>query len=281
MCKAIPLLAGLTLLVVAGAAGAEPCRYSAPRNVDLDATALKSLLLNLGSTDAHVRGVPGLSGVEVRGTACASNPQWLNDLQIDTSRSGAQATVAVRTGTHDSSFGLFGFSRYAYIKLSVKVPPQLAVAIDSGSGDVVANSVGSLDFHSGSGDLKADGIAGTLALDLGSADVDAHQVGSVELRRTGSGDVTVSDIRGTVRAGHSGSGDLHFSDVQGSVSLESIGSGDLRLENIGGDIQVGSIGSGDVIVNDAGGNLRVSATGSGDVTYHGVKGSVHVAGNHD
>lgn len=281
MRKAIPMLAALALLVVTGAAGAEPCRYSAPRDVSLDATALKSLLLNLGSTDAHVRGVAGLSGIQVRGTACASNPQWLHDLEIDTSRSGPQATVSVRTGNHDEVFGLFGLSRYAYMKLSVSVPPRLAVLLESGSGDVIAESVGSLDFRSGSGDLKARQIGGELALQLGSGDVDAQGVGSVELRSTGSGDVTVSDIRGDVRAGHAGSGDLHFSDVRGNVSIGSIGSGDLRLENVGGNVQVDGIGSGDVVVDGVTGNLQVGATGSGDVTYHGVKGIVHVPSNGD
>lgn len=227
--KAIPSLAGLALLVVAGAAGAAPCRYSAPRNVDLDATTLKSLLVNLGEADAHVRGVAGLSKIEVRGTACASNPQWLDDLRIDTSRSGPQATVTVRTGDHENTFNLAGFSRYAYIKLTVSLPPRLAVAIESRSGDVVAESLDSLDFHSASGDLKPYQIAGALALDLGSADVYAHSVGSVELRSTSSGDVTVGDVRGDVRGDHAGSGDLNFSDVGGSVS---IGSGDLVVDPV-------------------------------------------------
>lgn len=281
MRKANPLLAGFALLIVAGAAGAEPCRYSAPRNVDLDATTLKSVLLNLGATDARVRGVAGLSKIEVRATACASNPQWLQDLRIDTSRSGPEATVTARTGDHENSFNPLGVSRYAYLKLSVSVPPQLAVAIDSGSGDIVAESLESLDFHSGSGDLKADQITGALSLELGSADVQAHGVGSVELRNTGSGDVTASNVLGDVRAGHSGSGDLNFSDVRGSVSLGSLGSGDLRLKNIGGSIQVGSIGSGDLVVDDVSGNLQVGATGGGDVSYHGVKGTVHVPSNED
>lgn len=281
MRNANPLWAGLALLVVAGAASAAPCRYSAPRNVDLDAASLKSLVLKLGSTDAHVEGVAGLSRIEVRGTACASNPQWLDDLRIDTARNGPEATVTARTDRHDNNFNLFGSLRYAYLKLSVSVPPQLAVAIASGSGDVIAESLASLDFHSGSGDLKANRIAGALALELGSGDVDAHTVGSVDLRSTGSGDVAVSDVRGEARAGHVGSGDLHFSDVRGAVSLGSIGSGDMRLENIGGDVQVDSIGSGDLIVNDVGGNLRVDSTGSGDVSYHGVKGTVHVPGHGD
>lgn len=281
MHKVIPSLAALAWLGVAGAAGARPCLYSAPRNVDLDATTLKSLLLNLGAADAHIQGVPGLSQIKVRGTACASNPEWLDDLRIDTSRSGAQATVSARRRNHESSFSLLGVSRYAYLKLSVSVPQQLAVAINNGSGDVVAETLQSLDFHSGSGDLKADRIDGALALDLGSADVEARDVGNVELRSTGSGDVNVSNVRGDVRAGQSGSGDLRFSDVRGSVSLGSIGSGDLRLENIGGNVQVDSIGSGDMVVDVVTGNLQVGSTGSGDVSYHGIKGTVHVGRRND
>lgn len=276
MRKAIPMLAGLTLLVLAGAAGATECRYSASRNLDLDAASLKSLLLNLGSADAHVRGVPGLSRVEVRGTACASNEEWLKDLRLDTSHSGDSATVTVRRGDYDSVFSLFGFSRYAYMKVSVSVPPQLAVAIHSGSGDVVAETLASLDFHSGSGDLQADGITGALTLRLGSGDVEARHVGSVELSGTGSGDVTVAGIGGDVHANHAGSGNLQFSQVQGGVWVGSVGSGDVKLENIGRDVQLGSIGSGDVVVDDVGGNLEVGSAGSGDVTYHSVKGTVHV-----
>lgn len=282
MRKARPWWAGVALLALAGVAvGAEPCRYSAPRNVDVDATSLQSLLLELRETDAHVVGVPGLSKIEVRGTACASNQQWLDDLRIDTSRNGSEATVTARTGEHENNFNLFGISRYAYLKLSVSVPSQLAVAINSGSGDVVAESLGALDYHSGSGDLKASRIAGALTLELGSGDVDAHGVGSVDLRSTGSGDVTVSDVGGEVRADHSGSGDLHFTDVRGSVSVGSVGSGDIRLENITGNVQVDSIGSGELIVNGVTGNLDVGTTGSGDVSYHGVKGSVRIPSRDD
>jgi DUF4097 and DUF4098 domain-containing protein YvlB len=281
MRKAISLSAALAMLVVAGAAGAEPCHYSAPRNVDLDATSLRSLLLNLGGTDAHVQGVAGLTKIEVHATACASNPQWLDALKIDATSNGSEATVTARTGNHVNSFGPFGYSRYAYLKVSVNVPLALAVAINSASGDVVAGSLASLDFRSGSGDLKASEITGALALDLGSSDVEARGIGSVDLRGSGSGDVSISNVRGEVRADRDGSGDLDFSDVRGDVSLGSVGSGDLRLENIGGSVQVDSIGSGDVVVDDVTGNLHIGATGSGDMSIHGVKGTVHVPSRDD
>ncbi len=272
------MLAALSLLAFAGAAGAAECRYSRPVNAWVNAAGLRSLKVDLGSTDMHIRGVAGLASVEVKGTACASNRDWLKDLRVTASRQGDSATLdAENRDVHINFFG----SSYAYLTLDVRVPASLAVAVDSGSGDVDAAGLASLDFHSGSGNLKAQDIAGALTLQLGSADVAARQVGSVTLNGTGSGDVTVDGVKGDVHADHSGSGDLSFRNVQGSVRVGSTGSGNVTLDNIGRDIDVGSTGSGDVIVNGAGGNLHVGSTGSGDVRYHGIKGTVSVPGHDD
>jgi hypothetical protein len=268
------------LLLLATAAGAEECRYSAPRNADINAAGLHSLMMRLGSSDLEIRGVAGLNRIEVRGTACASKQEWLQGLQITTGRSGDQATVDAEHRTETSIFNLFG-DNYAYLKLQVRVPQALAVKIDSGSGDMQASGLASLDVETGSGDLIADGIAGPLVLQLGSGDVRASHVGSVNLRGTGSGDVRVDGVQGDVQADHSGSGDLNFSNVQGSVRVGSTGSGDVTFTDIGRDAEVGSTGSGDVTANGVGGNLTVRATGSGDVRYHDVKGKVSVPNRDD
>lgn len=276
---AVALIAS-SLLVVASVAGAEECRYSAPRNADIDAAGLHSLMLRLGSSDLDIRGVQGLNRIEVRGTACASDQSWLKELQVSTGRSGDQATVDAEHHTNTSIFHLFD-SSYAYMKLQVRVPADLAVHVRSGSGDVQANDLASLDFESGSGDLIADHVNGGLDLQLGSADVRASDVGSVTLHGTGSGDVHVSGVHGDVRADHSGSGDLDFSGVRGSVRIGSTGSGDVTLRDIGSDAEVGSTGSGDVTADDVGGNFTVRSTGSGDVRYHDVKGKVDVPDRDD
>lgn len=261
-------------------ASAADCRYSAPRNADLDAAGLNSLLLTLGSTDLDIQSAPGLNKVEVRGTACASDASWLKDLQMSASRNGAQATVDTRHDRGGITFSLFG-SSYAYLKLQVRVPASLAVRIDSGSGDVNASNLASLDFSSGSGDLTADHITGALALKLGSADVKAQHVGSVDLNKTGSGDVRVDGVSGDVQAAHSGSGDLAFSNVGGNVNIGATGSGDVTLDNISHDARVGSTGSGDVTANGVGGNFTVGASGSGDIHQQNVKGKVSVPKSDD
>ena len=280
MRKVAAALIASSLLAFASVAGAEECRYSAPRNADIDAAGLHSLLLRLGSSDLDIQAVQGLNKIEVRGTACASDQSWLKDLQVSTGRSGDQAMVDAEHHTDTSIFNLFG-SSYAYLKLQVRVPVALAVQVHSGSGDVQAKNLASLDFSSGSGDLIADHINGALVLQLGSADVRANDVGSVMLNGTGSGDVHVMGVRGDARADHSGSGDLDFSNVHGSVRIGSTGSGDVTMTDVGRDAEVGSTGSGDVTARGVGGNFTVRSTGSGDVRYHDVKGKVDVPNRDD
>ncbi|HEY0197870.1 MAG TPA: DUF4097 family beta strand repeat-containing protein [Rhodanobacter sp.] len=270
-----PITAFLLLMLPLAASAAMPCKFTAVRNADIDAAGLKSLLLTLGSSDLDIQSVPGLGKVEVRGTACASEESWLQNLQLASNRSGDRATVDVKNDHNSMTISLFG-SSYAYLKLQVRVPAALAVNVDSGSGDVDASNLASLDFDSGSGDLTADHISGALSLRLGSADAKVRQVGSVHLHESGSGDVEVDGVQGDVRADESGSGDLNFRNVSGSVSVGETGSGDVTLNHIGRDVEVGSTGSGDVNADGVGGNFTVRDSNSGDVVYNNVKGKVSV-----
>ena len=62
----------LILSAFIGPALATECKYSAPRNLDIDPAGLHVLAFKLGSSDLQLRGVPGLARIEVRGRACAS-----------------------------------------------------------------------------------------------------------------------------------------------------------------------------------------------------------------
>ncbi|WP_158884228.1 DUF4097 family beta strand repeat-containing protein [Rhodanobacter sp. L36] len=265
----------LLLLLPVAASAEMPCKYPAARNANIDAAGLKSLVLTLGSSDLDIQSSPGLSRIEVRGTACASESKWLDDLQVNTQRSGDHATVDVKNDHDGMTISLFG-SSYAYLKLQVRVPASIAVSIDSGSGDVNASNLAALDFDSGSGDLTADHISGALSLRLGSADAKVREVGSVHLHETGSGDVNIDGAHGDVRADESGSGDLVFRNIGGSVMVGETGSGDVTLDQVGHNVEVGSTGSGDIHADGVGGNFTVRNSDSGDVSYSDVKGKVTV-----
>jgi hypothetical protein len=267
------LLAFSLLALAAVATAAEPCRYSAPRNVELDAAGLKTLAVELGPNRLVIRGQPGLTRIVVHGTACASNARWLDDVKVEATRSGTVAHLIADNGNHDVVTGLFG-DHSAYARLDVEVPAALATSLTVGSGTADAGGLAALDATVGSGDLKAARISGGLGLRVGSGDAVATDVGSLALASLGSGDVTVQRVGGAATLGTVGSGDLTLQDVRGGVTLESLASGDVKLTTIGG-VTAGSIGSGDLVVRDAGGNVLVRALGSGDVDVHGAGGNVH------
>lgn len=275
MRKQILLLASLSLLALSFAAGAaERCRYSAPRNAELDAAGLKLLSVKIGPDELAIHGEPGLAKIVVSGTACASNEKWLANIKVDAQRHGDNASIVADDGDHGVVFSLFGES-YAYLKLDVRVPQSLAVKLMQGSGDSQANGLASLDATLGSGDLKINGIKGGLGLRVGSGDVVASDVGSLNVSSVGSGDVSVDGVHGDVRVGGVGSGDLGLRNVTGNVSLGSVSSGDVKLSGVGGSIKAESVGSGDLVIRDVKGNVSVGSIASGDVSIEQAGGSVH------
>lgn len=300
MYKSIALLACATLLTASFTAAADqPCRYSAPRNAEIDAAGLKTLAVEIGPDNLVIQGQPGLAKIEVRGTACASNEKWLPDIKVDTARQGDAASIVAQDGNRGnqffSIFNLVEGGTYAYLKLDVRVPQALAVKLKLGSGDADASKLAALDATVGSGDLKVNGVAGELGLRVGSGDVVASDVGSLNVSSVGSGDASVDGIHGDAHAGAVGSGDLVLGNVSGNVSIGSVASGDAKVSGVGGSVKTQSVGSGDLVVRDvkhdvtvgsvasgdanverAGGNVRADSVGSGDFGARDVGGDFSV-----
>jgi DUF4097 and DUF4098 domain-containing protein YvlB len=266
----------LPFLIASGLATAAPCKHQAPRNLDIDPAGLRTLVLELGSSDAKVRGEAGLQRIEVRGKACASDESQLEKLQLLQGREGDRVTVAV--DKRDIAKGSWFGSDYAYLDIEVRMPAQLAMDVVSGSGDTDISDIAALSVKTGSGDVVVRNIAGDVTMRVSSGDVDARDVGAFHLTSTGSGDVRAIGVRGDVRADQGGSGDLDFEDVKGNVVIGNVGSGAVSLRSIDGTAEVGSIGSGDVTASGIGGDLIVRAQGSGDTRHSGVNGRVELPG---
>ena len=273
------ILFGLVLTAASTAAFANhECRFAADRNLDIDPAGLKALALVLGSSDAHVDGVAAGKRIEVRARACASEEEWLKDLTVEQERSGDRVRLTA-TKSHSTHLNWFG-SSYAYIDIGIRLPAELAVEIDAGSGDAKVNHVAALTFSSGSGDLEADHVGDTVVR-VGSGDVVVDDLANLTVERAGSGDIRATKVRGEVKVGHVGSGDMNFRDVHGAVRIESVGSGDVVVDRAGGDVVIGSIGSGDVTVDGVGGNFVVRSAGSGDLRHHNVTGKIEVPARHE
>jgi len=272
--RTFPALIGTALVVamLPAAALANECRFTAQHDFDVDAAGLKAVAFALGSSDVVVEGVPGLSKVEIRGKACASEQDWLAGLSLEQQRNGDRLVVTPRA-ERNVGWHWFG-SSYAYIDVRVRVPAALAIDIKGSSADAEVSGVAALDFESSSGDLDARRIAGALVSKASSGDIKADDIGSVEVRGTGSGDVELRDVRGDAQVSSSGSGDLHFSNVGGSVHVGSVGSGDVEINHVERDAAVDRIGSGDITAGAIGGDFTVGSKGSGDISQHDVRGKV-------
>ena len=275
------LVAVILALAAADALAVENhCEYRADRNFDVDSAGLKALAFELGSSDLHVEGVPGLGKIEVRGRACASQEAWLADLTVEQQRNGDRVVVRPHQNHTQQNYSMFG-SNYAYIDLEVRVPKDLRLEVNSNSGDANIADVASLDYSAHSGDLILNRVSGDVAVEVHSGDVQADDLGSLTVRRAGSGDINARNVHGDVKVGNVGSGDLGFRDVGKGVHVDSIGSGDVSVAHAAGDVSVGSIGSGDITVAGIGGDFTVSSAGSGDIHHHDVKGRVQVPKRED
>jgi DUF4097 and DUF4098 domain-containing protein YvlB len=116
------------------------------------------------------------------------------------------------------------------IDYEVTVPPDVALNLHSGSGDVEVNNAGRfVSAASGSGNVRVHGTHGPLDVESGSGDLQVDDAGAGDVKaRTGSGNIRVNGFSGSFTA-KTGSGDIEaFGRLQGGGMI-STGSGDVRL----------------------------------------------------
>lgn len=105
----------------------------------------------------------------------------------------------------------------------------------NGSGDVELGSIGDLSINvSGSGDVQADSMNGAFMARInGSGDVHVRggRAEPMEARIHGSGDIRFDGTAVNVTVIESGSGDVHIDDVEGSVNWRRNGRTVLRIGN--------------------------------------------------
>lgn len=271
------ILGALLLLPLAAQADGDRCEHSAPRDLQLDFSGVRTVVFDIGGNDLDVR-ASGASDNRVSGRACASNPKELDRLVLAQERSGDRLMVRALNEGHFSGIS-FG-NRYAYMKLQASIPGNVVVRLKVGSGDASVEGASTASVDTGSGDVRASHIRGELEAAIGSGELEADDIGSLHLLSVGSGDATFRNIRGASKVGSIGSGDLGITGTQGPVEIGSVGSGDVELSRIGGGVTVGSIGSGDLDADGVRGDLTVRSMGSGDVDHRGVSGHVALPREH-
>jgi hypothetical protein len=139
-------------------------------------------------------------------------------------------------------------------KLTVAVPKGTAVRIQGIHGDTtIGDTEGPLQAKlSGSDDISVGKVTDANLSTTGSGDIEINSVtGTLSLTVTGSGDISVAG--GTVtmlNAKTTGSGDITFDGKADDASLISTGSGDITVRYVKNKPTTRSTGSGDIEVKN-------------------------------
>lgn len=242
-----PLLLSACVIHVGGThAITEPLKHE-ERQLQLDVEGFTALKADTAAGELKIIGVKGARQIDISADLYYSDSKQLT-LALE-----KQGTTAVLTATNTACVGICTGSS-AYIDLVVRMPAELALTLDDGSGDITIEGLNSdLVIEDGSGDLTVQG-GKNLTLEDGSGHLTLTQL---------SGDVTVED----------GSGDINIRQVAGKVMVED-GSGDISINQVSGVVSV-SDGSGDIQLQQAGG-FTLLEDGSGELKIDSINGPVRL-----
>jgi hypothetical protein len=227
--------------------------YTEVRNLELDASGLSEIFIEAGAGAMVVTGVEGGDAVVVVATITVDTDD-LDDgakfiekrLRLSLERDGDRARLGADFRPE------WGRDTDAVIDLDVRMPTQLALVIDDGSGPITV-----------------DGIASNVRIDDGSGPIELGRTGDVDID-DGSGSIRLEDT-GAVKI-DDGSGSITIVRAAGDVYVED-GSGTIEIRGVQGSVTVDD-GSGDIEIDDVEHDLVIEEEGSGSLRYTNVRGTV-------
>lgn len=225
------------------------------RNLELSAAGIQTLKIQSGSGFLTIIGVKEVDRIRataqivVKGIQENDFQKYLADrLRLTLKKQGKDAVLQADIQKS------FADKIDAEVNLTVKVPRNLAVTIDDGSGAILVT-----------------GLAGGLQLDDDSGSIDIiNMEGSLKIT-DGSGRIDIEDVRGDVDV-QDGSGHIKINLIKGDVSITD-GSGSIMVQDINGNVTIAD-GSGNIEIQDVTQNVYINTAGSGTVEIEGVKGKV-------
>jgi hypothetical protein len=118
--------------------------------------------------------------------------------------------------------------------------------------------------QSGSGDLQLSNINGTVKASTGSGSIRADKLGSGSRLETGSGTIEANNLMGSTTL-QTGSGEIHAQLGSAGDVVAGTGSGDIKLENVQGAVKA-ETGSGSLDISGQPTAPWKLETGSGEIS---------------
>jgi hypothetical protein len=277
-----------TLAFTASAIALACAAQAAPIQQTLQAKNVS--LIGLTSADVKLNIVPGAQGVQI---SVDGKEDALKRLTFTT-----EGDTAVARMTRDN-WGDINLSSGYDLTMTVTVAPGAALAVDdlighlqggdlngpvdldAAAGEIVLGNVTNADIESsGSMDITLGNISGTLDMEVsGSGSLKAGSAGNTQIEIYGSGEADIASVNGSFALEISGSGEVSIGSVNGAVEISTTGSGDVAVK--GGranSFSVDSSGSSDVSFAGTAVNPQISTSGSGSVCIDTVEGNLNSDG---
>jgi len=118
--------------------------------------------------------------------------------------------------------------------------------------------------ESGSGDLQLSNLKGTVRAHTGSGSINADKLGAGSRLETGSGSIEATNLMGSTTL-ETGSGEVRAQLLSAGDVVASTGSGSIKLENVQGAVKA-ETGSGSLDIGGQPTSPWKLETGSGDIT---------------
>jgi len=213
------------------------------QSLALDTNNLNTLIAKTGVGSLEIQGITGLSHIKLE--ADIYTYEGIDPI-LTLEKNGNSAQLIANFDKHN----IQGHS--PYIDLIVKVPANMK-----------------MDINDGSGKINIQGSNADIKLKDGSGSIDINGGKNINIE-DGSGSITLTDVNGAIVL-DDGSGSVKITRVNGDVTIND-GSGSLAIEDIQGLVTIDD-GSGSInVVNTKG--LKIIEAGSGNLSFHRIDGKV-------
>ncbi len=213
--------------------------FEKTERMSLSAEGIDKLVIDCGSGFLYITGEESLKSIEVeaeivvKGKSEKDIEDYVeNYVKLELKKQGNKAVLA---SMFKNQFPRINF-RTRVINLTVRVPKNMGLEVDDGSGEVKIEHIdGNLQIDDGSGEIEVRDILGDVDIDDGSGTIDVRNVtGNVSID-DGSGTIKVSDIGKNVKVSD-GSGSIYIDGVVGDVIIKDDGSGGVSIKNVSGRV---------------------------------------------
>jgi hypothetical protein len=214
--------------------------FETKKNLSLSAEGIKKLDIDCGSGFCFVTGDDSFRSIEVEAEIIVEGrrereaEEYIKEnVKLELKKQGSKAVLVSQFDDH---FRAINF-RSRVINLTVKLPKNMDLYIDDGSGELrIEQIAGRVQVDDGSGELIIRDIHGDVSIDDGSGTIEVKDVAGNLFIDDGSGTIEVSNVVENVEVSD-GSGSIYIDGVGGDVIIKDDGSGSMHIKNVKGRVK--------------------------------------------